>query len=111
MTSTRAPVTRATPSVRVPKAFNAVYALAFVGLLIASYALWTWGAWLLTGPSPVTKYRDPGSPSLWVARGYELVMVIAAVAILVAVVRGCVRQRAFTTDATILVAGFFTLFW
>src|SRR5262249_27954914 len=45
------------------------------------------------------------------ARSYEVVMVIAAVVILVAVVRGCVRQRAFTTDATILVAGFFTLFW
>jgi len=111
MTATQAPVTRTMPSVRTPKPFNGVYALAFVGVLIVGYALWTWGAWLSDGPHPVTKYRDPSSPSLWVARGYEVVMVIATVAILVHVVRGCIRKRAFTTDASILVAGFFTLFW
>lgn len=111
MTATQAPMTRATPALPVRKPFNAVYALAFVGALIASYALWTWGAWLLDGPHAITKYRDPHSPSLWVARGYEVVMVIATVAILAHVVRDCLRRHTFSTDACILVAGFFTLFW
>ncbi len=111
MTATHTSVGRTLPEARTPKLFNGVYLLAFVGVLIVAYALWTWGAWLLDGPRPIIEFRDPHSPTLWVARGYETVMVIAAIVILVHVVRGCVRERRFTTDASIVIAGFFTLFW
>jgi hypothetical protein len=111
MPSTHLSMARTTPSMRAPRPFNGVYALASVGVLIVSYELWAWGAWLVAGPHPVTRYRDPNSPSLWVARGYEVVMVITAVAVMGTVVRDCLRRRAFTTDASIIVAGFFMLFW
>jgi len=87
------------------------YALAGVGVLIVGYALWTWGAWLLAGPRPVTEFRDPHSPTLWVARGYETAMVITAITVLGVVIRGCVRHRRMTFDAMMIIAGFFTLFW
>lgn len=73
MTSTtQAPVTRAMPPLPVRKPFNGVYALAFIGVLIACYALWTWGAWLLDGPHAVTKYRDPNKPvgRAWLRGGH-----------------------------------------
>jgi Spirocyclase AveC-like len=93
------------------RSFNAVCALAVLGAIDVAYALWTWGAWLLDGPEPITAFRDTHSATLWVARGYELAMVCAALTILFVVVRGCIRQRRMTYDACIVIAGFFTLFW
>lgn len=97
MSTTRASPERRRRSAQ-PEPFNRAYALAFFGALAVGYALWTWGARLLDSPHSITKYPGPDSPSLWVAPGYESVMIIAAVAILVAVVRGCLLQRAFTRD-------------
>jgi hypothetical protein len=90
---------------------DGTYLLAGVGILIVAYASWTWGAWLLAGPTPITAFRDTHSLTLWVARCYELAMVITAVVVLVVVIRGCLRERRMTFDAKMIVAGFFTLFW
>jgi Spirocyclase AveC-like len=92
---------------RVPPAI----VLAVVGVLVAGYALWTWGAWLSAGPTQITATRDPASASRWVARGYELVIVAVAVAVAVHVVRLCRRERRLVFDAIMVIAGFFTLFW
>lgn len=85
--------------------------LAVVGALVAGYALWTWGAWLADGPTPVTASRDPESPSRWIARGYEAVMITVAVGLAIRIVRECRKERRLVFDAIMVIAGFFTLFW
>jgi Spirocyclase AveC-like len=95
------------PQGRVP----AAVILAVIGALVAGYALWTWGAWLASGPSQVTANRDPESASRWVARGYEALMVVVAAVLAVRVVRECLRERRLVFDAVMVIAGFFTLFW
>ena len=85
--------------------------LALVGALVVGYALWTWGAWLADGPTPVTATRDPASASRWVARFYETVMLIVAVGLAVRIVRQCRRERRLVFDAIMVIGGFFTLFW
>ncbi|MBB3600625.1 hypothetical protein FHT40_000258 [Mycolicibacterium sp. BK556] len=102
-----APFATATPVRQVP----APVILAVIGVLIAGYALWTWGAWLASGPAQVTVTREPGDTSWWVARIYESIMAVAVVLIGTHVVRQCLRQRRLAFDAVIVIAGFFTLFW
>jgi hypothetical protein len=85
--------------------------LAVIGALVAGYALWTWGAWLASGPTQVTASRDPESASWWVARGYEVIMLIVVVALTVRIIHQCRQQRRLVFDAVMVIAGFFTLFW
>ncbi|BBY80216.1 hypothetical protein MPUL_13740 [Mycolicibacterium pulveris] len=85
--------------------------LAAVGAVIVVYALWTWGAWLLDGPAPVTASRDSSSPSWWVARVYESIIVVVVVVLSVRIIRQCRRERRLVFDAVMVIAGFFTLFW
>lgn len=94
-----------------PRQVPAPVILAVIGALVAGYALWTWGAWLASGPTQITVTRDPNSASWWVARGYEAIMAVAVVAISSYVVRQCLRQRRLVFDAVIIIGGFFTLFW
>jgi len=92
---------------RVP----AAVLLAVVGVLVAGYALWTWGSWLADGPSQITGSRDPGSASRWVARTYEATIVVVVIVLTVRVARECRRERRLVFDAVMVIAGFFTLFW
>jgi hypothetical protein len=85
--------------------------LAAIGALVAGYALWTWGAWLASGPTPITATRDPNSASWWVARVYETIMAVVVVVLSIRVVRQCLQQRRLVFDGVIIIAGFFTLFW
>jgi hypothetical protein len=85
--------------------------LAVIGALVAGYALWTWGAWLASGPTQINATRDPGAPSWWVARTYETIMAATVVIISVYVVRQCLQQRRLVFDAIFVIAGFFMLFW
>lgn len=94
-----------------PRSVPPAVVLGVIGALVAGYALWTWGSWLADGPAQITASRDPASASRWVARGYESLMVVAAVAIAVHVVRQCRRERRLAFDAVMVIAGFFTLFW
>src|SRR5271156_2709644 len=92
---------------RVP----AAVLLAVVGVLVAGYALWTWGSWLADGPSQIAGSRDPGSASRWVARTYEATIVVVVIVLTVRVARECRRERRLVFDAVMVIAGFFTLFW
>jgi len=94
MTTTSA-TTRTTEPAKRPRSrsTDVTYVLAGIGVVIVGYALWTWGAWLADGPRPVTAFRDPDSPTLWVARGYETAMVMTAITVLVVVIRSCLREH------------------
>jgi hypothetical protein len=85
--------------------------LAVIGVLVAGYALWTWAAWLGSGPTQVAATRDPDAASWWVARGYEAIMAVTVLAVSFYVVRQCLRQRRLVFDAIFIIAGFFMLFW
>jgi hypothetical protein len=94
-----------------PRRVAPAMVLAVIGALVVGYALWTWAGWLADGPKPITANRDPESASRWVARGYELILVVVAVAMAVRVVDQCRRERRLVFDAIMVIAGFFTLFW
>src|SRR5215471_11051682 len=101
------PVSTSAPPRQVP----APVILAVIGALVAGYALWTWGAWLASGPTQITAARDPESASWWVARSYETIMAATVVVLTICVVRQCLQQRRLIFDAIMIIAGFFTLFW
>ncbi|CDO90177.1 spirocyclase AveC family protein [Mycobacterium triplex] len=103
----RNPVSVPAPPRQVP----APVILAVIGVLVAGYALWTWGAWLTSGPTQISATRDHGAPSWWVARTYETIMAATVVIIGVYVVRQCLQQRRLVFDAIFVIAGFFMLFW
>lgn len=103
--------TRLSASSISPRRVPAAVILAVIGALVAGYALWTWGAWLASGPAPVTASRDPESASWWVARGYEVIMAVTVAFLSVRIIGQCRRERRLVFDAVIVIAGFFTLFW
>ncbi|MFE3000547.1 spirocyclase AveC family protein [Nocardia sp. NPDC059246] len=94
-----------------PREVPGAVILAVIGALVVGYALWTWGAWLAAGPAQITGHRDPHDVSWWVARAYEMIMLVAVVAVSVHIVRACLRERRLVFDAVMVIAGFFTLFW
>lgn len=85
--------------------------LAGFGALIVAYEVWTWGAWLMAGPTQITDYRDRSSVSWAVARGYEALIVVVAAVLLVRVVRRCRAEHCLVFDAKLLIAGVAALFW
>ena len=85
--------------------------LAGFGGLIVAYELWTWGAWLLAGPTQITAYRNRADVSWGVARDYEVLILVVATVLLVRVVRQCRAQRRLVFDAQLLIAGVAALFW
>jgi hypothetical protein len=94
-----------------PRQVPAPVILAVIGALATGYAVWTWGAWLASGPIQITATRDPEIASWWVARSFEAIMAVAVVVIGFRVARQCLTQRRLVFDAIIIIAGFFTLFW
>lgn len=111
MATVSAQPSRHRPASVSPRQVPAAAILAVIGAVVAGYTLWTWGAWLASGPAPVTASRDTDSPSWWVARVYEVIMAITAVALTVRIIGQCRRQRRLVFDAVMVIAGFFTLFW
>ncbi len=85
--------------------------LAGLGAVIVAYELWTWGAWLAAGPTQITEYRDRSSAAWVAARGYEALILVVAVGLLVRVVRQCRAERRLVFDAKLLIAGVAALFW
>lgn len=85
--------------------------LAGFGAVIVAYELWTWGAWLAAGPTQITEYRDRSSASWAAARGYEALVLVVAVVLLVRVLRRCRAERRLTFDAKLLIAGVAAMFW
>ena len=87
------------------------YYLALVGLPILFWNVWTVAAWLADGPHRITEFRDSESFNYYFIKFLEVSMVIVSVAMLIYVVRGCLRQRRlFTFDVKFCLAGM-TIFW
>ncbi|WP_236977021.1 MULTISPECIES: spirocyclase AveC family protein [Mycobacterium] len=79
--------------------------LAVIAGLFLVWGGWTIGAWLAAGPRPVTAYRDPTASTYTIAKAYEIVAVLLVLGVGTYVVRGCLRQRRFTFDAQLCIAG------
>lgn len=84
---------RGQADIAAPRKLNPAILLAALGGVIVVYSVWTWGAWLLDGPSQVTSYRDTSAVSWWVARVYELLIVLVTVYLASRVIRSCIRER------------------
>lgn len=80
------------------------YLAAFGGLMLLLQA-WTYAGWLAAGPYSVTEYKTPGSLNWWAARCYEVAFGILFLGLAGWVVRRCVRERRFTFDAKLMLAG------
>ncbi|BBY83415.1 hypothetical protein MPUL_45730 [Mycolicibacterium pulveris] len=64
-----------------------------------------WIAWLLDGPTQVTQFQDPSDFTFKAARVMEWGMGIAFVAMVVWLVRRCIRERRLIFDAKLFIAG------
>jgi hypothetical protein len=85
--------------------------LALIALPLLAHEAWTLVAWIADGPHQVTKYRDRDSASWYVAHVLEVLIVAISLAVIVYVVRGCLRERrVLTFDAMYCMAGL-TLFY
>lgn len=110
-TRTPTPSLTSPPRTAAKPAWSWPHYLALAGLPILFWNAWTVIAWLADGPEQVTEYRDVGSFSWYAAKSIEVVTVIAALAVIVAVYRGCRRQRQILTfDVMFCLAGA-TIFW
>ena len=85
--------------------------LALAGLPFLAWQAWNWVAWLASGPEPVTRYRDADSASWVAARVFEVLIVVASVAIGVFVVRGCRRAGRLTFDGQLVIASALLVWW
>ena len=79
--------------------------LSIVGCLFLVWGAWTVTAWLLAGPHSITEYRDPDSEAFAIAKVYEVAIVAVSIAVTFHVIRGVLRERRFTFDAQLCVAG------
>lgn len=85
--------------------------LAMAAVPLLAYQIWTWVAWLASGPYQVTAYRDTSSFSWYAAHTLEIVMGIVVVALVIYLVRQCRQQRRLTFDAMMFIGLVCTLFW
>lgn len=75
------------------------HAFAIVGIPLLLWEGWTIIAWLADDPHQITQFRDRESTSWYVAHALEAVLAVVALAVLVYLVRGCLRsRRIFTFD-------------
>ena len=79
--------------------------LAAVGVVFLVWEAWTITSWLGENPYQVTEYRDRDSATWIAARIYEFGMLAFSAVLLTVVVRACRRERKWTFDAQLLVAG------
>lgn len=85
--------------------WGAAHYLALFGGLMLLLQAWTYAAWLAGGPYSVTQFKTPGSLNWWAARCYEVGFGILFFCLLTWVVRRCLRERRFTFDAKLMLAG------
>ncbi len=84
--------------------------LALAAIPILIWNGWTVVAWLLDNPHQVTEFRTPGSANWIAAHVLEALFGVMGVAVLVYVIRGCIRAREITFDALFCLAAA-TLSW
>ena len=73
------------------------HVLAAVGIPFLIWEGWTVVAWLADGPYQITQFRDRDSASWYAARVFEGLVIVVSIAVLVYVVRGCLRARRLLT--------------
>jgi hypothetical protein len=82
-----------------------------MGVPFLMWEAWTVIAWLTDGPTQVTEFRDSTSANWYAARMYEGLAILVSIAVIVYVVRGCVRaRRVLTFDVMFCLCGA-TVFW
>jgi hypothetical protein len=91
-------------SPRASRSWKPVHYLAVVGAILVVWQTWTWIAWLADGPEPIMQFRDRTSASWYAARVYESLAILAAIAVLVYLIRQCRRERRLTFDAMLCIA-------
>jgi hypothetical protein len=79
--------------------------LSIVAIVFLAVEAWTLIAWVSHGVHPITRHRDTGSASFVIAKIYEVSAVLLLFGVGFYVVRRCVRERRFTFDAQLCVAG------
>ncbi len=82
-----------------------VQILALLGAVFVAFQAWTWASWAADGPTQVTEFQDPGDFTFKAARYMEIGMGIAFVAMLLWLIRRCLRARALVFDAKLFIAG------
>lgn len=86
------------------------YPLAVIGALFLAWEASTIIPWLADGPSQLTQFRDPDLGTINRFRIAEAIMIVISIAVLVYLVRSCVRERRLVFDAQFCIAGAL-LFW
>jgi Spirocyclase AveC-like len=86
-------------------------ALAVIALPILFLNVWTVVAWIADGPRQVTEFRQPDEASWYSARALEGIVLAVSIAVLVLVVRDCIRQRKILTFDVIFCLAGATMFW
>ncbi|HEX9546490.1 MAG TPA: spirocyclase AveC family protein [Acidimicrobiales bacterium] len=88
-----------------------VHWFAIVGVPILLWETWTVIAWLADGPHQITQFRHGHTVDWYGARAFEGVAIVIAIAVLIEVVRGCIRAgKILTFDVMFCLCGA-TLFW
>ena len=84
--------------------------LAVVGAIGVVWGTWSIVAWLLDGPSSITRFQDRDSANWIAARVYEAFAIAVALGMGWHVIRGCIRARGLTLDGRMVLAGL-TIIW
>jgi hypothetical protein len=79
--------------------------MSVVAVLAVGWGAYSVLSWLLDDPHAITRYRDPRSGAYTITKIYEAVILAGAIAIAAFVIRGVRRERRFTFDAQLCVAG------
>ena len=93
------------------RAWGPAHYLALASIPLLAYQVWTWGAWLASGPYQVTADRSYGSFSWYAARGIEIVLGLVVIVLVAMLVRQCRARRRLTFDAMLFIGLVLTVFW
>ncbi|MGH2728556.1 MAG: spirocyclase AveC family protein [Actinomycetota bacterium] len=104
MTATATPLGRASLSRSNARRWRPAHYLAALGAVFVFWQSWTWIAWLADGPEQITQFRDRNSASWYGARVYEALAIVAALSVIVYLVRQCRRERRLTFDAMLCIS-------
>jgi hypothetical protein len=80
------------------------YYAAVLAIPFLFWEFWTLSAWLAKGPHEITQYRNTHEAAWVAARIYEPVMIVISLALLVYIVRGCLRIRRLSFDAMLCIS-------
>ena len=104
MTATTTATPRPTTTGARP-GWGPVQLLAVLGVVLVLAQIWVWGAWLADGPRQVTEFQDPDDFTFKAARVMEVGMGLTFLAMVVWLVRRCLRERTLVFDAKLFIAG------